>query len=110
MQKLLLLLSATILFTACITVDQPEPDPAPAADPCPTGTIQFINNSDNPYYLYIDGSQIKQQPGKTTYDHTIAKGTYQIKVKQVSGYLFSPTEQDFNVTVKGCDKKNIAFP
>jgi len=58
-----------------------------------TGAIEFINNSSNPYHVYINGSFSFDLAGgytQTIYD--LATGYYVVRVLQISGYVISPTD------------------
>lgn len=108
MKKYLLLAASVMVFTAC-QKETPQPT-TPAPDPCPTGTIQFINNSNNPYDVYLNNTFQFTQNGRTSRDWTVDKGFYKATVKQKSGYLISPTIQDYEGTIDGCDKNIVSYP
>ena len=76
-----------------------------------TGFIEFINNSTDPYSLYING----------TYEFDLAGGYYQIfnyypvgsytlKVVQVSGYAIYPTVITFTGTLSCGSTLTATFP
>lgn len=77
------------------------------------GYLAFQNTSDDAYDIFIDNKYYKQQPGNSVssvWTKFPAGKSYNIKVQQVSGYLFSPTIKSYTVTLNQCDEKKITFP
>ena len=69
-----------------------------------TGIIKFVNNSSNPYRIYVNGAiQIESMEGKSTKSFYYTEGSYNIRVLQLSGYAISPTDKTYtgNVTCGG---------
>lgn len=116
MKKYIIIAAMLPLFASCdkldtkpsnTTTQQPsEPEP----DPCPTGKVVMVNNSSNPYDIFVNGAKDTQQPGKSKGTLTLAKGNYVIKVQQVSGYIAYPTVKEYNISLSGCDEKTISYP
>lgn len=75
-----------------------------------TGTIQFVNNSSNPYNIYIAGVPKGTLVGKASVSFTIAFGTYECRVIQQSGYLVSPTDKTYTAIVSKTANSVVTFP
>jgi uncharacterized protein (DUF2141 family) len=61
-----------------------------------TGTLQLVNNSTNPYSIYINGVLTSNMEGGTTKSLAFQPtGYYTIRVLQISGYAFTPTDETF---------------
>lgn len=75
-----------------------------------TGTIQFVNNSENPYKVYIDNTYKTSLLGCTTVTYNIAYGSHTCRVIQESGYLVSPTDETFTGVVSTSKNMVISFP
>jgi hypothetical protein len=78
-----------------------------------TGSILFQNQSSNPYYVILDGNSIfsNGMAGKTQFTKfNIPIGDHIIKVLQISGYLFNPTEKTYIVKVFQGQTVSITFP
>lgn len=61
-----------------------------------TGTLRFVNTSSNPYHVYVNGVFVGDQPGGTTANYKYEPtGSYTLRVVQISGYVFSPTDRTF---------------
>lgn len=78
----------------------------------PTGSILIVNNSSNPYDIFINGAlEINDMPGQSVQNfEKKPTGSYSIRVKQVSGYLIYPTEQTYEGTVTDKGTLVISFP
>ena len=75
------------------------------------GTIKFINNSTNPYRIFINGvANYDMSGGSTTYRYNVLTGAYVIRVLQLSGYVFTPTDETFNGSVSCGNTLSISFP
>lgn len=59
-----------------------------------TGTISLTNISTNPYHVYVNGElMFSSMPGGTTETLQFRPtGNYTIRILQVSGYVFEPTD------------------
>ncbi|MEO8584240.1 MAG: hypothetical protein ABI415_10605 [Flavitalea sp.] len=76
-----------------------------------TGTIQLINNSSNPYSIYINGAITANMEGGTTTTLSFRPtGSYSVRVLQLSGYLFTPTDLTYNGNVSCGGTLLTAFP
>lgn len=74
------------------------------------GTIQFINNSTNPYTVSVSGYGSFTLQGNHYVKKKYDKGSYIVNVKQNSGYLFYPTEESYTVRL-GCEEEAVvSFP
>lgn len=76
------------------------------------GYIGFNNKTNDAYDIWIDNKYYKQQPANsyTEYMKGFPAGkVYRIRAVQVSGYLFSPTRKDYNITLNMCDEKMIVI-
>ena len=74
------------------------------------GTIQFINNSTNPYTVSVSGYGSFTLQGNHYIKKQYDKGSYIVNVKQNSGYLFYPTEESYTVRL-GCEEEAVvSFP
>ncbi len=76
-----------------------------------TGTLKFVNNSANPYSIYINGALAGTVAGNSI-GQIINKpiGSYSIRVLQNSGYLISPTDETVNGTLTCGATLTITFP
>ena len=75
------------------------------------GTLQFINNSNNPYSVDINsGDDTFIMDGKSSREITKEAGFYKVDVKQLSGYILYPTEKSYTGTLKKSDKLIFSFP
>ena len=75
-----------------------------------TGLLTLSNTSTNLYEITMDVKFFKNLSAKTAMTITVKATTYQIKVKQLSGYTISPIEQIFAPKVQ-CDQEVVVtFP
>jgi len=76
-----------------------------------TGTITFTNNSSNPYKVYINGTEYFTMDGGTSRSVTyLPVASYTLRVLQVSGYVFTPTDQTYNGNVTCGGTSTLSFP
>jgi hypothetical protein len=62
-----------------------------------TGTLRFVNNSSNPYKIFINGLyQFDVNGGQAKNVNYSLVGSYTVRVLQISGYLLYPTDQTYN--------------
>lgn len=81
------------------------------APPEPKGIISLVNNSQNPYDVYVNGALVvNDMPGNSWKDITKPTGTYSVRVVQVSGYLVYPTDLTFDGSLGENKKLLIFFP
>jgi len=109
MKKISILFFVSMMLIACAS-NEPELTECQKEN---VGYLKFNNTSSNAYDIFIDGTHYKQQPGNSISSSWVkfkAGKAYVIKVQQVSGYIFSPTVKNFNVTINQCDEKTITFP
>ncbi len=78
----------------------------------PTGSILIVNNSSNPYDVFINGTfEINDMPGESAQSfEKKPTGSYSIRIKQVSGYLVYPTEETYEGTLSDKGTLVISFP
>ena len=69
----------------CTSVEQQENQRVKKAQ------FTIVNQSSNPYYIYINGTFKKELPGGYNTTWTVKLGQYNIKAVQKSGYFFDPT-------------------
>lgn len=74
------------------------------------GQIDFENNSDNSYRIYINDEPLYDLPGKKYLLKNIQTGTYTIRLLQLDGYLFYPTELIYEVNISCGNIAIINFP
>lgn len=76
-----------------------------------TGSLRLNNTSSNPYRIYINGTARFDMDGGTTRTiNYVPTGSYSIRVLQLSGYLFTPTDQTYTGNV-GCGQTlTTTFP
>jgi hypothetical protein len=76
-----------------------------------TGTLKFINTSSNPYRVYVNGTEVFDMNGGTTqYQNYMPTGSYSVRILQLSGYVFSPTDETYSGTI-GCGQTmTTTFP
>ncbi len=77
-----------------------------------TGTIILINNSSNPYDVYIDNILLGRIQGKSRTEKILLKEADNriLYAKQVSGYLLSPTERTNYINIISCSDNSWQFP
>lgn len=65
-----------------------------------TGTIRLVNNSANPYRIYINGLiWISSMASGTVNLPDMQARAYSIRVLQISGYAITPTDQTYTGTL-----------
>lgn len=76
-----------------------------------TGTLRFVSTSTNPYRIFINGTAAFEMAGGTTENlFYVPTGSYSIRVLQLSGYVFTPTDQTYTANV-GCGQTiTTTFP
>lgn len=76
-----------------------------------TGTLKFVSTSSNPYRIYINGTAaFDMNGGITQYNYYMPTGSYSIRVLQLSGYLFTPTDRTYTGTLNCGQTITITFP
>lgn len=76
-----------------------------------TGTLKFVNTSSNPYHIYINGVAITDLNGGTTlFDYYMPIGAYSLRVLQISGYVLTPTDKTYTVTLTCGGTLTTTFP
>lgn len=68
--------------------------------PAPTGKLKLVSTSDNPYQIYIDGTYQLNIEGHGVEMFTLTQGTHTVRVLQISGYLFSPTDETYQIPIE----------
>ena len=109
MRKLFLFIILTYLLSGCDIVSQVATNSVQV----PTGSIMFNNASTNPYHVLLDGSLIfsNGMAGKSTFTKSNLKiGYHTVKVIQIKGYLFKPTEKVYTVKVLQGKVTTLTFP
>jgi len=113
MKRVIILLIVFMAFCACKKDEYQHPSETEYEE-CTVlniGYVTFQCTSDNPYYVYIDGSYCFTISGHSTKkDYHVSAGSHQFKVEQESGYLFYPTVKIFNLNVPVCAHRSISFP
>lgn len=108
MKQLFLFLSMVLFsFVSCKKDSSKNASPSSSSS---TGTIQFVNNSSNPYSMYINGSPKGTLPGKNTTTFTVDYGSYSCRVVQNSGYVLYPTDKTYTGTVSSSGGMVVSFP
>ena len=76
-----------------------------------TGTIIFNSTSSNPYDCFINGvRQFTCNGGQSHSVIYLPTGAYSCRVLQLSGYVFTPTDETFNGNLNCGGTLNINFP
>jgi len=76
-----------------------------------TGTIRFVNNSSNPYEIFINGSSQGEMVGGSTADFIYMPiGSYSFRVLQKSGYAVYPTDETYNGDLTCGGALTVSFP
>jgi len=76
-----------------------------------SGTLKINNTSSNPYDIYINGVlKITNMAGGTTQSFKAAIGTYNVRVLQKSGYVFTPTDKTYSGSISCGTVLNCTFP
>lgn len=115
MKKTILIgLLAIVLLAGFVGCEKEDPKvPLTECQKENIGYIAFYNTSEDAYDIWINNNHLKQQPGKSytkNYLKLAAGRAYTITVRQVSGYVSSPTVKKINITMNQCDEKKIYFP
>jgi hypothetical protein len=75
------------------------------------GILKFVNNSSNPYKIYVNGVVvINSMAGNSTQSATFTSGSYDIRVLQLSGYAVTPTDETFTGTLVCGGTLTTTFP
>jgi hypothetical protein len=75
------------------------------------GLISLISNSSNPYRIYVNGIiAFDSMAGNSVELYPVTDGYYTIRVLQLSGYLFTPTDESFTGNVVCGGTLNVTFP
>jgi hypothetical protein len=75
------------------------------------GKIQFVNNSADPYQIYVNGILVLTQNGHVTSGiDNMPIGAYSVRVLQVSGYTNSPTDKTFTGSITCGSTLTVTFP
>jgi hypothetical protein len=105
MKSIILYLSAAaVIVSGCGQSGNNTPPPRV------TGGIQLINRSSHPYYIYINGASYNILSSGKSRVVTERYGHYAIEVKQVSGYIFVPTDKTYEVDVTAEQNPIVIFP
>lgn len=75
-----------------------------------TGDVTFLNNSTNPYDVFLNGYLKFRLAGKESKTISVATGNLDIYTKQVSGYAFYPTETTEKMNIIECEIHYYSFP
>jgi hypothetical protein len=75
-----------------------------------TGILTFTNTSSDPYQVFINGQLLFTAEGKKSYPFTAKTGAYTIRVLQVSGYAFEPTDKSYSSTLACGANVTLQFP
>ena len=105
----LLLLFSALLLSACSS-DSGGYGGGTYSETICKGTIRFVNNSSNPYTVSVSGYSSFVLGGNKWIEKEYDKGSYIIHVKQNSGYLFYPTEENYTVRLSCGGEANCSFP
>ncbi len=99
MKRILLGMCFALSFAAC---DE--------SSTCSETELQFVNNSNNPYTVYIDGSSRGTLNGKASVSYKVTVGSHIARVLQNSGFAFTTTDQSYTITLS-CDETGVvSFP
>lgn len=76
-----------------------------------TGTLTLINNSANPYDIYLNGTlQFVNMAGGSRKDLLVPTGNYTIRVLQKSGYVLTPTDKTYTGSLVCGGTLSTTFP
>jgi hypothetical protein len=73
------------------------------------GTIRFTNASNDHYKIYIGSLMLKELPGHTSHDETVADGLHTVKAEQTSGIVSGPNVYKTNIVIDN-GMKEFQFP
>lgn len=65
----------------------------------PSGKLKMVNQSEDPYMIYIDGAYQTNIDGRTYKEFTLAEGDHTVRVLQISGYAIFATDETYNITI-----------
>lgn len=103
-----IILAAAIAITAFASCSKNDGTKVTPTTPT-TGTIQCVNNSANPYEVYINTADKGSLAGNHNISYTYDNGSYTVKVVQLSGYAVYPTIETYTVTLSS-NNQVISFP
>lgn len=106
MKTLSLLIAAAIVLSGC-SKENTTVTPTTSSN---TGTIKFVNQSNNPYYIFVDGASKGEMSGNSSKDFTVSYGLYKCRVLQKSGYALYPTDKSYSGEVKQGQNIVVTFP
>lgn len=109
-KSLLVLLFFVVMFSSCSTDSGNYGGGSYGGETICQGTIRFVNNSSNPYTVSVSGYNSFVLGGNKWIEKKYDKGSYIINVKQNSGYLFYPTEENYTVRLGCGDEATCSFP
>lgn len=77
-----------------------------------TGFLKFVNNSTNPYSIYINGvlNAASLAGGYSQTFSYVPIGSYTLRVLQLSGYILTPTDKTYTGTVTCGSTLSTTFP
>jgi hypothetical protein len=101
-KKITLLLATAAILTSCSKEN--------SSTGSNTGTISWVNNSNNPYELRVNNAYVISISGLSYYDQEKNAGSYSYKLTQQSGYILYPTVVTGNVTAEKGKKIVVSFP
>jgi len=101
MRNLLIALYALFIFSGCTQLSPPVDH---------RGIIQFVNNSNDNYEMWIQKSYIGIIQPRKSMEYRQSSGTKEIEVKQVNGYLLIPTKRKWVVSITEDQSQIVTFP
>jgi hypothetical protein len=76
-----------------------------------TSTLKFVNNSNNPYRIYINGTTKFDMDGNTNRTvFNLPTGDYTLRYLQLSGYLVSATDETLSTTLNCNEITTLTYP
>lgn len=80
-------------------------------DLTPIGTMKLVSTSSNPYEVFINNVKVFNMDGGTTQTiENVPTGSYSVRVLQISGYVFSPTDNTYSENVNCGQTTTVTFP
>ena len=76
------------------------------------GSIYLSSTSSNPYEVWVDGNvQLSSMAGGSNYTiNEVPLGNHSVRVLQLSGYIFTATDETFTATVTCGSTTTVTFP
>ena len=104
MKKVLIAIIAVVMLISC-----EKEENKPECEINNTGTLQIINDENDPYRVYIDNQLYITLLPNTHITFSLSEGKHPIKIIQDDGYCWvcNPSEKDYEISIYSCQEELI---